>query len=265
MLTRQEAETIALQAAEFPQHDEAAKAELRAAAERKHAREAEDFAVFAAVDQAAYAERIAASVTRAAADLEAARTAEAEAELKAAGALRDERAAQDRAREHAEAARQVREAWRRIQGRGTPAEQRTALLESQAADQVAAGEQAAAEGKAAARAQADGELEAARARAGEAEGALRVTRELADHPGRALYSPETCGQNIAHMLRIWDTLQPLEQQFVKQALTAFAMLTGLYDEIKAKGAAEREAELEGQHPQPGAFTFPGAVPGVAGR
>src|SRR6185437_1266928 len=102
-------EAVALQAAEYPRHDDAAKAQLRAAAARKHAREAEDFAAFAAVDQAAYAERIAASVARAAADLEAARAAEAEAELKAAGALRDERAAQDRAREHAEAARQVRE------------------------------------------------------------------------------------------------------------------------------------------------------------
>jgi len=265
MLTRQEAEAVAVQAAEYPRHDEPAKAKLRAAAERKHAREAEDFAVFAAVDQAAYAERIAASVARAGADLEAARVAEAEAELRAAGALRDERAAQDRAREHSEAARQVREAWRRIQGRGTPAEQRRALLDTQAADQVAAGEQAAAEGKAAARAQADGELEAARTRAGEAETALRVTRELAGHPGRALYSPETLAQNVPHALRIWDQLQPLEQQFVKQAITTFAMLTGLYDEIKAKGGAEREAELEGQRPGPGAFTFPGAVPGVAGR
>jgi hypothetical protein len=161
-----------------------------------------------------------------------------EAELKAAGALRDERAAQDRAREHVEAARQVREAWRQIRGRGTPAKERRALLESQAADQVAADEQATAEGKAAARAQADRELEAARSRVAE---------------------------NVTHMLRIWDTLQPLERQFVKQALTALAMLTGLYDEIKAKGAAERDAEIEGRRPEPGAFAMPVAMPGTAAR
>jgi hypothetical protein len=72
-------------------------------------------------------------------------------------------------------------------------------------------------------------------------------------------------ENVPHMLRIWDELQPMEQQFVKQAIGAFAMLTGLYDEIKAKGAAEREAELEGQQPEHGAFTLPGAAAGVAGR
>ena len=43
------------------------------------------------------------------------------------------------------------------------------------------------------------------------------------------------------------------------------MLTGLYDDIKAKGGAEREAELEGRRPEPGAFAMPAAMPGVAGR
>jgi hypothetical protein len=68
-----------------------------------------------------------------------------------------------------------------------------------------------------------------------------------------------------HLVRIWDSLQPLEQQFVKQAIMTFAMFTGLYDEIKAKGGAEREAEVEGQRPRPGAFTLPGMAAGVAGR
>jgi hypothetical protein len=265
MLTRAEAEAIALQAAEYPQHDEAAKARLREFAARKHAREAEDFAGFAGVDQAAYAKRIAASMTRAAADLEAAERALAEAESKAAEALRAERAQQDRVREHDEYARQMQEAWKRVQGRKGPREQADALRDAQNAAQVAQGERAAAEGKTAARAEADRELAAARARVTEFEAALRATRELAASPGRTLYSPETCSQNVPHMLRIWDTLQPLEQQFTKQAITTLAMLTGLYDEIKAKGAAEREAELEGQRPGPGALTLPGMPSGVAGR
>jgi hypothetical protein len=114
---------------------------------------------------------------------------------------------------------------------------------------VLAGEQAPAEGKAAARALADRELEAARARITNAEDALRATQELADHPGRALYSPETCAENVVQMVRIWDTLQPMEQQLVRNTISMYAMLTGLYDDIKAKGGAEREAELEGQRPR----------------
>lgn len=265
MLTRAEAEAIALQAAEYPQHDQAARAELAAAAARKHEREAEDFRAFAAVDQAAYAERIAVSVTRAEGDLQAARDAEAEAGRKAGEALGAERAAQDRAREHAEHARKVQEAWKQVQGRGTPREQTEALLASQAAAQVAQGEQAAAEGTAAARALADRELEAARARTGTAEAALRVTQDLAAHPGRALYSPETCSQNVPHLLRIWDTLQPMEQELVRQAISTFAMLIGLYDSIKAKGGAEREAELEGQGPQSSPLRVPVTMPGTVGR
>jgi hypothetical protein len=265
MLTRDEAEAVALQAAEYPQHDEGARAKLSIIAARHHQREAEDFREFAAVDQAAYADRIAASVTRSAADLQAARDAELEAERKAGEALEAERAAQDRVREHAEDARKDHEAWKRVQGRGTNREQRDALLASQAAAQVAQGEQAAAEGAAAARALADRELEAARARTGAAETALRVTQELAAHPGRALYSPETCSQNVPHLLRIWDTLQPMEQQLVRQAISAFAMLTGLYDDIKAKGGAEREAELEGRRPEPSPLRVPVTMPGTTGR
>jgi hypothetical protein len=265
MLTREQAEAIAVQAAEYPQHDEAAKAKLRAAAGRKHEREAEDFRAFAAVDQAAYAGRIAASVARAAAGLEAEQAAAAEAEDKAAEALRAERAAQDRAREHDEHARRLQEAWKRTQCRGTPREQTDALKDTQAAAQVAQGERAAAEGKAAVRVQADRELEAARSRVTAAEEALQAARDLAASPGRAFYSPETCAENVTHLLRIWDTLQPVEQQLVKNTIARFAMITGLYDEIKVKGAAEREAELEGQRPQPGAFTLPGMAAGVAGR
>jgi hypothetical protein len=234
-------------------------------AARKREREAEDFRAMAAVDQAAYAGRIAASVARAEGDLEAAQAALAGAEDKAARALQAERTAQDRAREHAGHARDQQEAWKRIQGRGGPAEQTKALLESQAAAQVAQGEQAAAEGAVAARELADSELEAARSRVTAAEDALRATRELAGHPGRALYSPETLRENVMHALRIWDALQPLEQQMVRQAVTSLAMLTGVYDDIKLKGATERETELEGKRPQPGAFTLPGAPAGLAGR
>jgi hypothetical protein len=265
MLTRSEAEAVALQAAEYPQHDEAGRAKLGTIAAGHHRREAEDFRAFAAVDQAAYAERIAASVVRAAADLEAARGAETEAERKAAEALQAERARQDRVREHAEYARQMQEAWRHVQGRGGPQAQADALRGAQNAAQVAQGEQAALEGKAAARALADRELEAARARTGEAEDALRATRELAGHPGRALYSPQTCAENVPHLLRIWDTLQPMEQQLVRQAISTFAMLTGLYDDIKAKGAAEREAENEGQGPAPAPLRGPFTMPGTVGR
>ena len=254
-----------MQAAGYPQHDEAAKAELRAVASRKHEREAADFREFAAVDQAAYAGRIEAEVVRAAAALEAAQGEVAQAGDKAGEALRAERAQQDRVREHAEYARQMQETWKRVQGRGGPQKQADALRDAQNAAQVAQGEQAALEGKAAARALADRNLEAARARVTGLEAALRATRDLAGHPGRSLFSPETCMENVPHMLRIWDELQPMEQQFVKQAITAFAMLTGLYDEIKAKGGAEREAELEGRRPEPGAFTMPAAMPGVAGR
>ena len=57
----------------------------------------------------------------------------------------------------------------------------------------------------------------------------------------------------------------MEQQFVKQAITAFAMLTGLYDEIKAKGGAERAAELEGRGPQPSPLRVPVTMPGTVGR
>jgi hypothetical protein len=52
---------------------------------RKHERDAEDFREFAAIDQAACAERITASVTRAEADLEAAGISEREADFPAAG------------------------------------------------------------------------------------------------------------------------------------------------------------------------------------
>jgi hypothetical protein len=265
-LTRAEAEAIVIQTAGYPQHDETARAALRAAAERKHEREAEDFRAFALIDQAAYAERIGASVTSAADGLEAAREAEAEAERKAAEALRAERRAEDRAREHAVHARKLQHAWERVKGRGTPQKQTDAFRDGQAAAQVAQGEQAAAEGKAAARTLADRELEAARARISEAEDALRAAHDLADCPGRALYSPQTCAENIVHMVQIWDTLQPMEQQLARNAISMLAMLTGLYDEIKAEGAVEREAELEGHAPQPGpAFGLGPALAGAAGR
>jgi hypothetical protein len=52
MLTRAEADAIAIHAAGYPQHDGAARAKLRAVAARKHEREAEDFRAFAAIDQA---------------------------------------------------------------------------------------------------------------------------------------------------------------------------------------------------------------------
>jgi hypothetical protein len=48
------------------------------------------------------------------------------------------------------------------------------------------------------------------------------------------------------MIRIWDGLQPMEQQLVRNTISMLAMLTGLYDDLKAKGAAELEAELDGQ-------------------
>lgn len=57
----------------------------------------------------------------------------------------------------------------------------------------------------------------------------------------------------------------MEQQLVRQAITTFAMLTGLYDDIKAKGGAEREAELEGQGPQPSPLRVPVTLPGTTGR
>lgn len=266
MLTRAEAEAAAIQAAGYPQHDGAARAELRAVAARKHEREAEDFRAFAAIDQAEYIERIRDSVTGAASALEATRDAEREAERKAGEAVRAERRAEDRAREHAAHARKARQAWERVEGRGAPQKQTEALLAHQGAGQVLAGEQAAAEGKAAARALADRELEAARARVTDAEDALRATQELADHPGRALYSAETCAENVVHMVRIWDTLQPMEQQLVRNTISMYAMLTGLYDDIKAKGGAEREAELEGQYPQGVPALGPGpGVAGLAGR
>jgi hypothetical protein len=70
---------------------------------------------------------------------------------------------------------------------------------------------------------------------------------------------------VPHLLRIWDQLQPVEQQLCKNTIAMFAMLTGLYDEIKAKGGAEREAELEGQRPgYVPPFTM-AATSGVAGR
>jgi hypothetical protein len=266
MLTRAEAEAIALQAEGYPQHDEATRAKLRAIAERKHQREAEDFREFAAVDQAAYTARISGSLDSAAAGLETAREAEGEAERKAAEALRAERRAQDRAREHAEHARKQEQAWERVKGRGTPQKQTDALRDAQNAAQVAQGEQAAAEGKAAARAQADRELQSARARVAEAEIALEAAQELAGHPGRALFSPETCAENVPHLLRVWDTLQPMEQQLVRNTITMFAMLTGVYDDAKARGGAEREAELEGSGPSqvPG-LNLGAAMHGLAGR
>jgi hypothetical protein len=99
MLTRAEIESVALQAGEFPQHDEAAKAELQAIAARKREREAADFAQFAAVDRAAYATRILAAVVRAAGDCKGAQDTETETADKAASALQAERAQQDRARD----------------------------------------------------------------------------------------------------------------------------------------------------------------------
>ena len=93
---------------------------------------------------------------------------------------------------------------------------------------MAAGEQAAAEGKAAARAQAGRELDEAPAALTAAEAALRDAEALKASPGRALHSPETLSENVAHALRIWDSLTPLERRFVRQAITSFAMITGLY-------------------------------------
>jgi hypothetical protein len=68
------------------------------------------------------------------------------------------------------------------------------------------------------------------------------------------------------MVRIWDTPQPIEQQLVRNTISMYAMLTGLYDDIKAKGGAERDAELEGQYPQGVPALGPGpGVAGLAGR
>jgi hypothetical protein len=265
MLPRDQVEAIVLQAADYPQHDEPAMAEHRAAAARKWEQEARDFLKFAAIDQAAFGARIGAAVTRDVTALEAARDELAAKEDKAAGALAAERAAQDRAREHAEHARQVHVEWKRVQGRGAPREQTDALIASQAAAAVAQGEQAAAEGAAAARVLADRELEAARSRVAELEDKLRSGREWAANPGRAPYSPQTCMQNVPHLLRVWESLTPLEQQFVRNAVTTFAVVSGLFDQIKEQGAAEREAELVGKRPQHGAFALPVAVPGTAGR
>jgi hypothetical protein len=266
MLTRAETEAIVLQAEGYPQHDEVTRAKLRAIAARKHELEAAAFREFAAVDQAAYTERISASLASAVAALGTAREAEGEAERKAGEALRAERRAQDRARDHVGYARKQEQTWQRVKGRGTPQKQADALRDAQAAALVAQGEQAAAEGKAAARDLGDRELEAARARVATAELALQAAQELASHPGRALYSPETCAENVPHMLRIWDSLQPLEQQLVRNTVSMFAMLTGVYDDIKAKGGAERETELEGGTPgrAPG-LNLGSAVAGMAGR
>jgi hypothetical protein len=63
-----------------------------------------------------------------------------------------------------------------------------------------------------------------------------------------------------HLLRDWDTLQPLEKQFVKQVISNLAMLCGAYDDIKLQGAAEREAELEKKRPGPAPFRLPAGVP-----
>jgi hypothetical protein len=151
-------------------------------------------------------------------------------------------------------------------GGGTPEKQTGALRDAEAATQVAQGEQAAAEGAATARALADRDLEAARARVTIAEDALRAAQELADSPGRALYSLQTCAENVVHLVRTWDTLQPMEQQLVRNAISMLAMLTGLYDDIKSKGGAEREAELEGQAQQRGpGFDLGPAMGGAVAR
>jgi len=265
MTGRADLEAVALQVSATAPHTPAARAQLQALAGRKQQREAEDFEAFAAVDRAAHKERFTAAVTRAEGDLEAARSVETEEEDKAAQAIQAERTAQDRHRQAAEHARQQQEAWKRVQNRATPEKQTEALLAAQAAAQVAQGEQAAAEGKTAARELAERDLEAARARAAVAEETLRLVQDRASHPGRPLYSAETCTHNVMHLLRNWDALQPLERQLVKQVISNLAMMTGVYDDIKLKGAAEREAELEGKRPQPGAFTLPGLSAGLGGR
>lgn len=45
----------------------------------------------------------------------------------------------------------------------------------------------------------------------------------------------------------------------------YAVLTRLYDDLKAKGAAGRGAEFEGQRPQPAPFSLPVPTPGLARR
>ena len=263
MLTREEAEALVVQFATYPEHDQEGKARLRAAAGRKHQREAEDFAEFAAVDQAAYAERIAASVTRVTADLETARDAVAEAEDKAAGALRAERAAQDRAREHAEHARRQQEEWKRVQRRGTPREQTEALIASQAAAQVAQGEQAAAEGATAARELAGRELEAARGRVCEIEEAVRAAREAAASPGRAFSQPGN----------VLGERQPPAQDLGFAAAGRAADGQEHHQHVRDDHRAVRRDQAKrrrragsrgrGKRPQSGAFTLPVAA-GVAG-
>ena len=96
-----------------------------------------------------------------------------------------------------------------------------------------------------------------------AETTLHTTRELAASPGRALYSPETCAENVVHLLRI-GVVAAARAAVRPHAVMMFAVLTGVADELKAKGAAERHAELEGHRPQAGAFTVPVAMPGTAG-
>jgi len=97
-----------------------------------------------------------------------------------------------------------------------------------------------------------------------AETVLQATREPAASPGRALYSPETCAENVVHLLRIW-VAAAAPAAVRPHAVTMFAVLTGVANELKAKGAAERQAELEGHRPQAGAFTVPEAMPATAGR
>lgn len=244
MLTQSDAEALAIAASGYRPADEPTKERLTAAGARKRARDAESFDEFRAIDQAVYVGRVRAEVTTAETAVSGARTVLAAAEKRAADALKAERDAQDHMRAFTAHVRATELEYRRVHGKGSPDEQTSALIRMRAATDIAAGEQAKADGAAAERAQADKAVNEARSALVEAEDALTLVRELADHPGRSLYSFETCSANAFHLVRFWDQLNPLEQTFVKQALDAMCVMTGLKDEIRDAAIGETEERLK---------------------
>jgi hypothetical protein len=185
-----------------------------AAAKAKLKRDRESFAAFRAIDQQehdkAHRQRVTSTVAAAEEDLRLWHADIEELEPDAAAALAAFRAAEDRAREAREYARQQLGAYELGKGKSSPAEETEALIRADTADQVASDAAKVMEGRQAELLEADRSLaKAAREGLAGAERQLDKARKAAEIPaGTAPISNVTIRANSAFMQadEIWNAL-----------------------------------------------------------
>ena len=202
----------------------AAPAAWAAVAKAKLKRDRESYAAFRRVDQEeherAHRQRVTAAVDAAVDDLGLWREDLEMLEPEAAEALAGFRAAEDRAREARQYARQQILEYERVKGKGSAKEETDALVRADTADTVAADAEKAMEGKQAELTAADQALGEAREGLATAERHLDKVRAAAGSPaGAAPISDATIRANASYMQgdEVWDTLSGPDKDRVRQA------------------------------------------------